>query len=100
MTDSTQTLPLPCPELQTVTLSVPLKQGEREITELQIRQPNAGELRGVSLLMLLQMQPEAMFTVLPRIATPVLPASVLHKLHPSDLFKLGNAINEFLVPKD
>jgi hypothetical protein len=99
MTQATPILPL-SPELQTVTLSRPLKQGEREITEIQIRQPNAGELRGVSLLMLVQMQPEALFTVLPRIGTPVLTTAMLHQLTPSDLFKLGNAVNEFLVPKD
>ena len=39
----------------TITLDTPLTRGETEITELRLRKPTSGELRGVSLADVLQM---------------------------------------------
>ena len=43
------------PVIKTVTLETPIKRGDKEITEIQVRKPKAGELRGVSLSALMQM---------------------------------------------
>jgi len=59
-------------KLVTVTLSKPVKVDGEEITEIKLRKPTAGEMRGVNLAQLAVMNTDAMLAVLPRITQPSL----------------------------
>lgn len=83
----------------TVTLDCPIQRGETTITTVVLRRPKSGELRGISLTDLLQMDVTALQTVLPRITTPMLLKQDLADLDPSDLVQLGTKVATFLLPK-
>ena len=84
----------------TVTLDTPIKRGNGFITEVTLRKPSAGELRGVSLAELLQMKVDALQTVLPRITQPMLHKHEMHALDPADLVNLGTVVVGFLLTKE
>lgn len=83
----------------TVTLETPIERAGQKITAVTLRKPRAGELRGVSLTDLLQMDVTALQTVLPRITEPVLHKSEVLNLDPADLVQLGTKVSGFLLPK-
>ena len=72
---------------------------ETEITELQLRKPASGELRGLSLSALLNIDAGAVITLLPRITTPTLTADEAARLDAADLTACGLEIASFLLPK-
>ncbi|HWX66050.1 MAG TPA: phage tail assembly protein [Rhodanobacter sp.] len=84
----------------TVTLDSPIARGDQLIASLHLRRPKAGELRGVSLVELTQMEVGAIAKVLPRICDPFLTADDINKLEAPDLLKIGTEIALFLLPKD
>ena len=84
----------------TVTLDTPIKRGNSEITEVTLRKPNAGELRGVSLAELLQMKVDALQTVLPRITNPILHKQDMATLDPADLVSMATVVVGFLLTKE
>ena len=53
-----------------VELDEPLTRGNTQITELTLRRPKSGALRGVSLMDLMNMNVSALQVVLPRISEP------------------------------
>lgn len=87
------------PVLKPVTLDVPIIRGGKEITEIQIRKPKAGELRGVSLASLVQMEVSEISKVLPRITQPSLTDEEIGNLDAADLMQLGSEVAGFLLPK-
>ena len=84
----------------TVTLDTPIKRGNGFITEVTLRKPSAGELRGVSLAELLQMKVDALQTVLPRITNPLLHKQDMATLDPADLVNMGTVVVGFLLTKE
>lgn len=84
----------------TVTLDTPIKRGNTFITEVTLRKPSAGELRGVSLTELLNMNVDALQTVLPRITNPMLHKQDMPTLDPADLVAMGGKVVGFLLPKE
>ena len=84
----------------TVTLDTPIKRGNGEITEVTLRKPNSGELRGVSLAELLQMKVDALQTVLPRITNPILHKQDMATLDPADLVSMATVVVGFLLTKE
>jgi len=84
----------------TVTLDEPITRGEQTITEISLRKPNAGELRGVSLVELAQLDVTALHKVLPRITTPTLTEADISALSLADLLALGAEIAGFFARKD
>ena len=82
-----------------IPLDTPIKRGETEITELQLRKPASGELHGLSLSALLNIDAGAVITLLPRITTPSLTADEAQRLDPADLTACGLEIAGFLLPK-
>ncbi|KFA28137.1 tail protein, partial [Xanthomonas vasicola pv. vasculorum NCPPB 1326] len=46
--------------------------GEQTITQINVRKPGAGELRGLKLTDVLQLDVTALATLLPRISSPTL----------------------------
>lgn len=84
---------------ETVILDNPIARGEQAITEIVVRKPDSGSLRGTSLNDLLTMDVNALITVLPRITSPTLTAIELRRMEPEDLLQLGQVVSGFLLPK-
>lgn len=82
-----------------VTLDTPIRRGESEITAIELRKPASGELRGLSLTDLLQMDVNALHRVLPRISMPSITEAEAASLDPADLLQLGAKVAGFLLPK-
>ena len=83
----------------TITLDVPIKRGETEITEVTLHKPNAGSLRGVSISACMQLEVDAIINVVPRISDPKLTPQEAAALDIADLTKAGVALASFFVPK-
>jgi hypothetical protein len=87
------------PQPGEVKLDTPVVRGGQTIASVVVRKPRSGELRGVSLVALLQMDVVALQTVLPRITVPTLTKPEVGALEPSDLLQLGTEVSNFLLPK-
>ena len=83
------------PKTQTVTLSEPLKVGEEEITSITLRKPSAGELRGINLVDVLQMNVDAMTRIIPRISLSYLDESALARMPADDFAELAGTVALF-----
>lgn len=83
----------------TVTLDEPIKREGGDIATLILRKPSSGELRGLSLVDLVQMEVNALHKLLPRITQPSITEQEAHKLAPSDLVQCGMEVAVFLTPK-
>jgi len=94
MTEKTATTTTDAIELDT-----PIKRGETTIDTLTLRKPSAGELRGVNLADVLQMQTDALITLIPRLSTPSLTAPEVRQMDPADLVQCGGEIAGFLLSK-
>lgn len=82
-----------------VELDTPVKREGDDVTALTLRKPMAGELRGLSLADLINMDVDAIIRLLPRISTPVLSEQEARNMDPADLVGCGGEIANFLVPK-
>lgn len=82
-----------------IELDEPIKRGEQTISEITLRKPKSGELRGVSLADVLQMQTDALITLIPRLSTPSLTAVEVRQMDPADLVQCGGEIAGFLLTK-
>lgn len=83
----------------TITLDVPIKRGETEITTVTLHKPNAGSLRGVSISACMQLEVDAIVSVVPRISDPKLTPQEAAAIDLADLTQMGVAIASFFVPK-
>ncbi len=81
--------------METIKLLRPIKIDGKNIKELQIRKPKAGELRGIYLLDLFQMKTETILTVLPRVASPHLTQEQAFNLDIADVVAVGSAMVGF-----
>ncbi|EWH00550.1 phage tail assembly protein [Halomonas sp. BC04] len=90
---------LPAIPSETVTLDTPIQRGKQTVTEVTIRKPLSGALRGVALVDLLSMETQSLQKVLPRITEPALTETELRKLDPADLVQLGSKLSRFLLGK-
>lgn len=90
---------LPSVPTESVELDTPLKRGKTTVTEIQVRKPKSGALRGVSLADVLQMDVQALTKVLPRITEPALTEPELRDMDPADLVQLGGVVSNFLLPR-
>jgi len=91
--------PLASTDVRTVNLDQPLKRGEIEITSIEVRRPKAGELRGLNLRNLSELDYSTLESLLPRITMPSLTKLEVANLDPSDLMQLGAEVVDFLLPK-
>lgn len=82
---------------ETIQLSEPIKRGEQEITEITLRKPRAGELRGLNLQQLISCDVAAILQLVPRISDPVLVESECNALEAADLTEIGGAIRGFFM---
>ena len=101
MTDKTNvtTADLPKAVTETVTLDSSIQRGSQTVTEITVRKPKSGALRGVALTDVLQMDVAALTKVLPRITDPALTEADVRDMDPADLVQLGGVVAGFLLPK-
>jgi len=83
----------------TVILDTPILRGDTEIESIQIRKPSAGELRGLSLALLGQMDVDQLAKLLPRITIPNLLPDEIARLEPCDLMECADKVMDFLLSK-
>ncbi len=60
------------PVTVTVELDTPIKRNQEEVAKLTLRKPMSGELRGLSLADLINMDVDSITRVMPRISNPAL----------------------------
>lgn len=87
------------PNQKIIELDEPLQRGSGQIASVMLRKPVSGELRGVSLMDLAQMDVLALRKVLPRITMPALTDHEIGNLTPADLMQFGVAVSGFLLTK-
>ncbi|MBZ9576735.1 phage tail assembly protein [Modicisalibacter sp. MOD 31.J] len=85
--------------VETVVLDEPIARGKTSITEIHVRKPKSGALRGVALTDVLQMDVQALTKVLPRITDPALTEAEIRDMDPADLVQLGGVVAGFLLPR-
>jgi hypothetical protein len=83
----------------TITFETPVPRGNKTLPEVQLRKPAAGELRGLSLTDVLQLDVTAMHKLLPRITAPALTEQDVAQLDPVDLVALSVGVAGFFTPK-
>jgi len=86
-------------KMHTVELEQPVVRGEQKIETLTLRKPEAGELRGVSMIDLIKMETTAVLKVLPRITMPNLTDPECAALCPADLFACAVEISDFFMTR-
>lgn len=84
---------------KTVVLDTPIQRGKNQITELVLRKPQSGALRGTRLQAIMDMDVSAMMTVIPRISTPTLTPQEMAELDPADLTAMSVEVVTFLLKK-
>ncbi|EFB3416576.1 phage tail assembly protein [Escherichia coli] len=86
---------------KTIQLDTPIKRGKTEITEIVLRKPQSGALRGTRLqaIMDMDMDVNAMMTVIPRISSPALTAQEIAEMDPADLTAMSVEVVTFLLKK-
>ena len=90
---------LPAIDDNCVSLDQPIKRGTTEITSITLRKPLSGELRGVLLIDLLNMDVASLIKVIPRISSPGITAPEAAGMDPADLLAIGSKIAGFLLQK-
>ncbi len=86
-------------EFKTVKLDSPIKRGETKIEEIKLRKPKAGELRGLAIADLLNMDVNAVSTLLPRISDPILTKPDVEALETENLVLLAGETTNFFIPE-
>ncbi|EHY2669106.1 TPA: phage tail assembly protein [Escherichia coli] len=84
---------------KTIKLDTPIMRGKTEITEIVLRKPQSGALRGTRLQAIMDMDVNAMMTVIPRISSPALTAKEIAEMDPADLTAMSVEVVTFLLKK-
>ena len=78
-----------------VTLTRPITRGETTVAAVTLREPDAGAMRGLKLLDVMQMDVSALIRLIPRIAEPYLSEAEVALMGPADIARLGMAVVGF-----
>ena len=84
----------------TVTLRTPLKVGDKEIKTIDVREPKAGELRGIKLINVMQMDVAAYEKLLPRITDPALTVEQVGDLALPDMLAFMDIVGNLSNPAE
>lgn len=88
-------------KLNTVTLSAPVRIDGQAVTEITLRKPMTGELRGLSMIDILRMDVNAMIRLLPRISQPPLSERQLaNEIAPEDFTDLASRTVLFFARRE
>jgi|LSQX01.3.fsa_nt_gb hypothetical protein len=77
-----------------------ITRGEKQIKELSLRRPTAGELRGLKILELINMDTDTLMKFLPRVTIPSINEAELNQMDPADFIKLSTESVGFLMPRE
>ncbi|MGY0794318.1 phage tail assembly protein [Azospirillum argentinense] len=83
--------------ITTVPLAKPLPYGQNTLTELQLRRPMAGDLRGLRLAGLSDMDVDVITKIAVRCSVTVVTEAQMAELDPYDLIKLTEAVGGFFA---
>lgn len=81
--------------MTTVKLSTPIKRSTGDVVELTLRKPATGELRGLKLMDVMQMDVNALGVLLPRIVQPSITKQDVDAMDMADVLELGVAVVGF-----
>lgn len=85
---------------KTIILNKPVPRGETAIGSVSLREPSAGDMRGLNLSEVLQMNVGAMTRLIPRISEPGLAPDEVAALPGGDLVALSLAVVGFFFSED
>lgn len=80
---------------RTVTLNRPIQRGDTAIASVTLREPSAGDMRGLNLSEVMQMNVTTMSRLIPRVSEPGLTPDEVADLPGSDLVSLSLAVVGF-----
>ncbi|WP_338616475.1 phage tail assembly protein [Pigmentiphaga sp. CHJ604] len=89
----------PPPAKPSITLDTPVVRGKTTIKSVELVRPTAGQLKGISLVELAQLNADALVKLLPRITVPPLLAHEAAALGAPDLMAFGIEVASFLMSK-
>lgn len=78
--------------MKKITLKTPIVRGDEEITEITVREPQGGELRGVALSDFATLDTGAVLKILPRVTQPALTEAEGESMGVYDLVMIGTAM--------
>lgn len=81
--------------MTTVKLSTPIKRSTGDVAELTLRKPAAGELRGLKLMDVMNMDMNSLGVLLPRIVQPSITKADVDAMDLADVLDLGVAVVGF-----
>jgi Phage tail assembly chaperone proteins, E, or 41 or 14 len=84
----------------TITLATPVTIDGEKVSKVTLRKPTSGELRGLNLANIMQMDVSTMIRLLPRITTPPLSEGQVAALEPEDLMDMASRTVVFFARKD
>lgn len=85
------------PKFATVDLDEAIVRGEERITRLTLRKPMGGELRGLNLMNLTQLDVTSLHKLLPRICTPAISEQDVQNMDPADLLACAVEVGGFFL---
>jgi hypothetical protein len=89
----------PAADPNTVVLDSHIVRGKQLITSVSFRRPSSGELRGLTLNALANLDVVALTQLIPRISSPMVTRQEAEAMDPADLLQCGGVIGGFLLPK-
>lgn len=85
---------------KTVTLTAPVQRDDTTIASVTLREPRAGEMRGLSLVDVMRMDVGAMRRLIPRISEPGLAPDELDVLPGADFVTLSSTVVGFFATEE
>lgn len=82
-----------------VPLDKPIVRGDQRISEITLRKPDSGELRGLKLVDLTQLDINSLHKLLPRITSPSITELEVQKMDPADLLACAAEVSGFLLQR-
>lgn len=86
--------------MKKVNLEDGIKRGDKEIKEISLRRPTAGELRGLKILDLINLDTNSLMNFIPRVTVPSINSQELNLMSPSDFVTLASESVAFLAPRE
>lgn len=77
-----------------------IKRGETEITEVSLRKPDVGALRGLKLGDILMMDVSTLSALLPRLTEPALLPAEIATMDPADFMTLAGTVVSFFASEE
>ena len=79
-----------------INLNSPIAYGDGKLNKFTIRNPTAGDLRGILLINLIQGDTDAIITILPRLSMPIITAQQAATISFADITEIFKGLSGFL----